>query len=406
MPKRRTRTLWLAVTTVAVLVSATACSSSSGSNKSTPGQTTASTAAATGSGLAAAAGSLPSSIPISLIADMTGQAAFYGTQLAGGVKAGIAEVEAAGTLKGSKFELSVLDTGSVTATASTLMSKAAKSDAVAVLGSSLSQEVLATTPTAHSAGIPYLVDTSPPGVLDAGPEIYAMTSPESGQTLELATQVAKKDKTVALIYANDSPTIAAVGKETKNAFTAKGVTVKDLIPTSLFATDYSAVVTKAVQDNPDGIGILGGAAMMPSIIKAAKTAGFKGDLFGNAGADGTVDSAGSLANGFQYVTEWASDLPGQVNAEFISQFQKVSPGVTPHYPAVDGYREILFLAQALAKASGTDHKSVLTALQQAAATGFEGPSGKITFTGTGNRQLTGRAVFVTFNDGKASSTSS
>ncbi|ODU07046.1 MAG: hypothetical protein ABS81_02885 [Pseudonocardia sp. SCN 72-86] len=338
---------------------------------------------------------------MTLVADLTGPLAFYGGQLKAGVEAGLDRVNTSGVLGTSKIKLDIKDTGSDTATASRLVSAAVQSNAVAILGPSLSQEALATAPIAQQAKVPYLADTAPPGLVEIGEYVYSMTTPQSSQVDKMVQEVKKANDSVAIINSNDSPTIAALAEQTSKAFTAAGVRVTEVIGTSQTATDFTAVGTRAIQSGAKAIGILGGGPMMPSVLTTLRTQGFTGEIFGNAGSDGTIDKAGAAANGYRYTTEWAADLPGDINADFVKRLATVSPGLTAHYPAVDGYTEMLFLAESLKAAGSADRTALLGGMQKVAAAGFDGPSGRVTFGGAGGRQLIGPAIYVEFRDGKA-----
>ncbi len=93
---RKGQVVAVALTTATLLI-VTACSSSSKSGGT-------SSSAAAGSS-AADKTTLPASIPVALVADLTGTLSFYGTQLQAGVKAGIDAVNSTDMLHGAKFVL-------------------------------------------------------------------------------------------------------------------------------------------------------------------------------------------------------------------------------------------------------------------------------------------------------------
>lgn len=340
---------------------------------------------------------------MTLIDDGTGVFAFYGAQLTAGVKAGIASVNSSGILKGSKIVLTVQDNASSPANTSTLFASAAKSNAAAVLGPPISDEALATTPAAEAAKMPYLVDTSPDGILDAGEYVYSMTTPELAQSTAYAPLVVKKAKTISFIYADDNPTNVGIDKTLPGQVTSLGAKVLNNIAVSITSTAVAAVATKAMSGNPAAIGLLTGGSQVPALVTQLRADGYKGLLFGNGGSDGTVTAAGAQANGYQYQGEWAPNLTSSASTTFLKYFSQLNPGVTPHYPAIDGYNEVLFLAAALAKAQSVDHATLLAGMQSVAATGFTGPGGKVEFGGTGNRQLYSPTVFIQINAGAAES---
>jgi branched-chain amino acid transport system substrate-binding protein len=353
-------------------------------------------------GAGSASGGLPASIPVTLLADKTGPQSFYGTQLEAGVMTGLAALEESDVLGDSKIELTVEDTTSVQATAVQKMAGIVQSDPAAILGPSLSPEALATAPMAQQAQIPYLLDTSPKGLTDVGEYVYSMTTQHASQMPALAEHLATSVENATIIFSNDNPTIVNATEAAEKAFPAAGVELKEVIGTPLQSTDFSAVATRAIATNPDAIGVFGGGPMMSALPKALRSAGYTGPMFGNMGADGTIVAAGEAVNGFTYMAEWAPGTPGELSTEFSARFDEMYPDLDPFYPAIDGYNEVMFLAQALADAGSTDGPAVIKAMQAIAEKGFDSISGPATFTGEGKRQLVGPSIVAQFNDGKVS----
>ncbi len=366
-----------------------------------------STTSGTGVPRSAAADRVPTSIPITAIEDMTGPLAFYGTQVTAGIKAGIAEVKQANLLGGSNFSLTVQDTGGSATTAASLASAATHSGAVAILGSPISNETLAQASVVNSASIPFLAPAAPgPQLLSIGKYVYSMTTPESVQLATYVPSLVKKDPKVTIIYASDNDTTVGLNTDVVGDVKSAGGTLVSDVSTTLTATDFSVVATRALQGAPDAIGIMSGGPEVPSLVTTLRADGFKGVLFANEGADGTVNSAGAAANGFQFQGEWAPNVPGAASKGFAQIFAATNPQMTPYYPAVDGYDEVLFLAQAI-KASGSATSSgILKGMQQVAATGFTGPGGHIQFTGTTHQQLQGPTIDLVFQNGQILATSS
>lgn len=358
------------------------------------------TSSSGGSTASGSGGGLPSSIPVTLIADKTGPQAFYGTQLEAGVQTALKAVQSQKLLGSSKIALTVQDTTSQQSQAITVMSQVIQTRPAAILGPSLSNEALATAPTAQSAKIPYLLDTSPQGLLDTGDYIWSMTTQHASQMPALAKHLAGSVKNAVIIYSNDNPTIVDANKAATTAFPQAGVQLLDDIGTPLQSTDFSAVATKAASQHPQAIGVLGGGPMMSSVPKALRAAGYTGPLFGNMGADGTLTSAGAAANGFVYPAEWAPGTPGAMSQDFAKEFAADHPGLTPYYPAVDGYNEVMFLAQSLKSAGSTNGAALLSAMQATAKKGFTTLGGKSTFSGSGGRQLVDPSIIAQYQDGK------
>lgn len=347
-----------------------------------------------GGDVKAASDGLPKEIPVSAIADLTGFAASYGTQYKQGVEIALAQIESEGLLGGSKLKVTFADTTSDAKTAATHMAKAARSDSVAVLGPTLSNENLALAPVAQKAGIPYLAASSPLGLPDIGDHVYSITPPQSKQAPLLAKNVASEAKNAVVIFSNDNPAIVDLEEAFEPAAKAAGLTVKQVLPTTLTTTDFSALVTKAVGAQPDAIVILGGGPMMPALLKSLKGSGFTGKVFGNQGSDGTLASSGTEADGYRYVTEWAPSVDNPESKKFVEAYKAKFPDGLPYYMTIDGYNATMFLAKALKEAGSVDRAKVLQGLQKVAAAGFASPSGNVNFVDPGHRQLTTPGIIV------------
>lgn len=379
---------------VALVFCLAACSSSGGSTASS-GNTGANT------GNVGSSSGLPVSIPITMIADLTGTVAATGQSYQRGVKLGIDQVNASGVLGKSKLELSTEDSASTPATASSVMSKVVESNAAAIIGLDTSALALAAAPIAQKAKIPTLVDTAPLGLLDVGNYIYAM-GPLFNATAPLLAQKiqAGGTKTVDIIYSNDNPTLTDYNTFLRSELARVNVKVSQSLGTPTAATDFSALVTRALNDNPDAMVIDTGGPSVLGITNALRTAGYKGSLYSNAAAAVPLIGAGPNANGFEFTTEWVPAVDNPQSRTMLAAFKKAYPGTQADYETVDGYNAIHFLALALAKAGSADRDAILKGLGEVAAQGFTGPSGKVTFTGVGHRQYTVSGVFVREQDGK------
>jgi branched-chain amino acid transport system substrate-binding protein len=397
-PKNSRRVTSRAVTgalTVVALTAVAACSSSGAGSNGT-------TAAAS----AASGGSLPASIPVTATLDLTGPLAYYGTQAQAGIKAGVAEVQKEGLLGNSKLVISVEDTGGSAATATSLAESAVKSGAVAVVGANISNEALAAAPVVSAASIPFLAPTAPDGLTSISKYVYSTSTSELVQLQNYTTTLVKAHPKVTVIYANDNDTTTELAGTLKNTMSQNGGTLVNSIPTPIAATDYSVLATKALDGSPDAIGIMSGGPQQAGLITTLRSLGYKGILFANMGADGTANAAGTAANGLEFQGEWASNVDSSASKTFATVFAAANPSMTPHYPAVDGYDTVMFLALALQKAHSVKGPELLAGLQQIASAGFGVPGGEGTFTGTTQQQFESPTLDLTYQDDKVLQVSS
>jgi branched-chain amino acid transport system substrate-binding protein len=353
-----------------------------------------------GEGSSSGGDGLPDSIPVTMVGDMTGFGAQYGKSYQEGAEVAIDEINESDLLGGAELKLTVEDTGSDPKTASSAVSAATRSDAVAILGPTLSSEAVAAAPIAQQAKIPYLSDEASTGTQELGEWVYNMSPAQVNQAPLVARYIARSAKKVGIIYANDNPSMVDLQDALAAEVKKSGAEVSGLYGTPIAATDFTALATKAMSESPDAIGILGGGSMIPAVANQLRTAGFTGDLFANMGADGSLGSGGKAVEGFIYPTQWVPEVQSEESSAFVARYDKLFPDSTPIYTAMDGYESVKFLAMALAEAQSTDRDAVLNGLQTVAKTGFTSPSGDVTFTGKGGRLKVTPGIIVKYEGGK------
>lgn len=370
-----------AVTALAAALTLAACGSTDGGGASSSG--------------------LPDEITVAAITSKTGYGALYGTYYEQGVQVAIAEINDSDLLGGSQLKVSLKDTGSDPSRASTLLSEAANSDAVAAIGLSLSPEALSAAPIAQRAKLPFIADTSPADLLAIGDFIYSAAPPQVDTQMPiLAEHVSSQVDNVKIIIANDNPVQVELLDTIEPLLDEAGVDVLDVMETPIAATDLSALVTKAVEGDPDGLVIFTGGPQAAAMLKAIRTAGYEGKLYGSQGFDGVLTNSGAEAEGFQYAPTWARQIDLPENKTFVDGFDGLYPGEGIFWPTIDGYNAVKFLALALEHAQSADREKVLAGLQAVAAEGFATPAGQATFVGDGQRQLSTGGVVVEMQDGE------
>lgn len=346
------------------------------------------------------AAGLPATIPVSVIVPTTGPLGTFGQQVVAGVKAGVAQIEESGVLGNSKIEITVEDTASNPTTAASLTRSTVRSGAVAIVGSPISNEALASAPIANESKIPYLATTAPgPQLPGIGEYVYSMSTPQPVQLRSYIDDLVKSAPEVTVIYATDNETTVANTETIKNALRETGGRLVQDVPTTLTATDHRVVATKAIEGSPDAIGVMSGGAQLPALVTELRGLGYTGRIFANGGADVSAPAAGKAVDGLEFQGQWAPNVDTELSKTFAKQVASTSPNVTPHYPAVDGYNSIRFIAEALVKANSTDGEKLVKAMQEIAASGFESPGGPVRFTGTGSRQLESPVYNLTIWDG-------
>lgn len=199
----------LALAAIASLAMVSAC----GSSSSAKGDSS------SGSGL-------PSQITVAVLAEKTGHAGFYGTQLIAGVNAGIAEVKKLGILGNSTIKLDIRDTATDPQTAATLVSDVANTKAVAILGPDVSNEGLTAGPVAQRSKIVQMFGTSAPGIIDPGDYVWSMTTPQDEQMQPIVDDVKKQGfSSVGIIYEEDIASQKEMNTKIQSMFKSAGIKV-------------------------------------------------------------------------------------------------------------------------------------------------------------------------------------
>lgn len=352
---------------------------------------------------ASSAGTLPAEVPVTYISEQTGPVAYVGKRVLAGMELALDEINASKMLGETKIKLSVKDTASQQATATTQMAQAVKSDAVAIFGPHLAGSVLAAGPIAQRAGVPLIeVSANDDEILTIGDHLYRLSAAQNRYNNLTADQVAKKGaKSVTMIYNNDNATLVDLAqKKFPEKFGKLGVKVNDSVATPIAATDFAALASKAMRGNPDAIGILVIGVQNGGIAKALRQAGYKGTLFGQyAASAGALESAGEAAEGFIYSLDFTEDMKWDSSKKFVEAFKQKFPNETPYGFDSHGYDAMMVFAQALLENKDASREGVLKGLQAISKKGFEGASGPMRFIDPEGRDVSAPGVTVEWRDG-------
>lgn len=344
-------------------------------------------------------GGLPASIPVAVVTAQTGNFAAIGTEYLEGVQLAVDEINASDMLGDSEIDLTVEDTASTPATASGVVSQLVTTDTVAILGLVTSPESLAASPIAQQAGVPMLNNTAPPGLVEIGDYVWSLAQVFVSSIPLLTERIAEQVGSVNIIYSTDIPTLSDYNEKLSASLTEAGVTVGESVGTLNAATDFSAVITRAMRGSPEGIVIDTASVGVLSLVEGLRRAGYEGKLFGAPSAAALAD-APAVANGVEFPTVWVETLDNPENDRFMELFREAHPDGTATYETSDGYAAMHFLAKAIEQVGEADRDAILEGMKQVAAEGMAAPAGEITFGGPGGRQYNAPGVYVVVQNGK------
>jgi len=256
---------------------------------------------------------LPKVINLTAVEDMTGVVGYVGQPVVQGMQLAVDRINASKLLSGSIIHLTVLDTASSIATATTQFSNAVNSTASAIFGPLLSGEALAVAPLAQSAGVVDMaIESQVSTLLPIGNYIWRATVSQLRFANLVPPVVAKNNtgaKTVRILYDSGNPVLLQIEQLYAAKFQALGYTVLPAIgvPISGAATppNWPAEATALEAGNPGAIGVIVIGANNAASINALRNSGYKGVLFGNeAATNGQLIPAGQNANGFIYPIDY------------------------------------------------------------------------------------------------------
>jgi branched-chain amino acid transport system substrate-binding protein len=208
---------------------------------------------------------------------------------------------------------------------------------------------------------------------------------------------------VKMVYANDNPTLTDVATNLfPKGFKQAGIDLQDNIGIPSATTDFSSITSKLTSGNPDAIGLMLVGTPIPSLVKALRTAGYKGQLFGNSAATaGTVAPAGAAADGFLYAVDYTQDLKSPSSQKFVQAFKAKYPKNTPYGYNATGYDAIQFIAAAIKASGDASREGVLKGAQEVSSSGnFEGAVGPAKFTDPDHRDLAAAGALVEWRNGR------
>jgi len=192
-------------------------------------------------------------LPISVIAELSGNGATSGTMFRNGVELATKEVNAAGGVLGKKIVLKVQDTQSNPGVAKSLAAKAVDDEPYVVMGPGFSGSMIVSMSETRKAEIPNFTAAEASAITEQGnPYVFRTSFSQASSMPKIARYIAEamKAKSVAVIYVNSD-----FGKGGRDAIikelTARKVQVVADISTDAGQVDFSAAVLKAKQSNPD-----------------------------------------------------------------------------------------------------------------------------------------------------------
>ena len=317
-------------------------------------------------------------IKIGFFAPLTGFAAADGASAKNAVMLAVKKVNASGGLNGNKVKLVIYDDRVNPSESVAIANKLIERDkVVAVVSGSYSTPTRVTAPIFNKADIPmvaaYAVD---PSITKAGPYIFRtgfLGQIEGKAAGEVAVNLLKAKKLAMFTIDND------FGRALSRGFHARvkkfGGKVVYEHAFAIGTKDFSAMLTKVKELEPDLLFISGYYEEAALAVKQARDLGLTCKILGEEGFDSPkfLELAGSAAEGVVITTNLNRDDPRPFVQDFIKTY-KATYGMEPDMVGASSYDAFMVVANAIRRA-GPNPKRIRNAI--AATKDFDGLTGRI-----------------------------
>jgi len=316
---------------------------------------------------------------IGVISIITGQGAAYGEAITNGIKLARDEVNAKGEVL---VDLKIEDSSGKQEQALAAAQKLINSEqVVAIIGPTLSNEMMVTGPEANASGVPIMgTSTTAKGITQIGKYVFRNALPESQAIPASIGKAVKKHniRKVALLYGNDDVF-------TKSGFdTMKEVSGKlklNILTIETFQkgqADYKAQLTKIASLKPDAVFCSALYNEGGVILAQARKMGLKVPFVGGNGFNSpkVIEIAKDAAEGLTVATPWFGESNDPKVKGFVAKYEKAY-GKKPDQFAAQAYDAFHIMANALKAAGIADRAKLRDSL--AATKNFQGVLGKFSF---------------------------
>lgn len=342
----------------------------------------------------------PKEITLGLTAPMTGDYAEYGNVFKNAAELAIEKINAQGGVNGKKLKLVVGDSKADPKEAANIAQKfVSDASVMAVIGDFTSTAALAGAPIYQKGGLVQLSPTSShPDFTKQGTFMFRNIASQAVEGPALADYAVRdlNKKKVAIVYIKNDWGIVAHEHFMKRAqaLGAEIVAVEPYLPEQ--GKDYSAIITKIKEKNPDliymGMMYTDGALFAQQVKKANFNVALCGT--GALYSSELLKLGGSAVDGLYLTVSFFPEDPNPAVQDFVKSYE-VKFGKLPTQFAAQAYDATNLIIEALKKGA-TDRKSLRDNL--AAIKDFPGVTGKTTFDE--NRDVNKTLSRLVVKDGK------
>lgn len=348
-------------------------------------------------------GSSSDPIRIGIWTSLTGASAIEGELIENGARLAAAQWNEKGGINGRQIEFVVYDDQSTTEGAVTATTRLIEQDKVdAIIGSNLSNAIVATADLIETAGIPFVGSGTGTAWTKCGYEYIFRgtvinTYMNEGFVRVAAEEMGVKNAAFIWVETENGQTASAAIKDFCEDY---GVNIAYEGTYQSSDTDFTGQVTNTIAADPDGVFLFGLANELSLIVKQLRQAGYNGYIYmAEAGASvDLIDVAGSAADGIIFTAAYiVPTSPEEATSELMKEMLTAYVDMYGEMPATDvAFRvydgaNLLFTAFQNAEDMG-DKDSVRDAFRQ--ISGYEGIGGTFDYTAGDGDGLSGCNVYM------------
>ena len=332
-----------------------------------------------------------SELKIGVSAPLTGDISALGQSTKNAILLAQDEVNAGGGLKVGdkvlKVRCIIEDDENKPESTATVFQKLINQDRVlAIIGSQSSKCSNAGAPIAESAKVPQITPWSTnPNVTRGRSFVFraCFIDPFQGRVVAQFAAGKLKAKTAAVVYDVASDYNKGIAEVFRDEFTRMGGRIVGYETYNTKDTDFSAQLTKVKGAGPDVLFLPNYFNEVPLQVQQARKLGLTATVLGGDGWDNPelVKLGGAVMDGTYFSNHYSPDLDSPAAKAFIGAYQARFKAV-PDAAAALTYDSAKLLFQAIAAAGKADPRAIREAL--AATKGFQGVTGSVTYTGTGD----------------------
>jgi branched-chain amino acid transport system substrate-binding protein len=345
---------------------------------------------------------LPASLTIGVLEEMSGSAAFCGTQELQGMALAVKEAKRSHFLGKTSVAIKLYDEGGKADNAVVGAHALIDANVAGIVGPCVAGPANVSIPVTSQAGMPQIITTA--SAADISPaSAFRAGIPQPRYASNVIKLLAKRGvKKVAVFYDSGQPSIAGpVWNQTqKVALKALNIEVVDTEAAPVSASgssDFSSQVAKLIQSKPEAIGVLLQGAPNVTVVNQLRQAGFKGTIWGQQGMDGPFFiGSGPNVNGVLISVSFAAGIGPVGSRNFTTRFEQRYPGVVPTELSAHGYDAMWMMLRGIKAANSTDHAKIIAALAKIKT--MPGGQGVLRFNALGD--AVGSGFVAEVKDGK------